>query len=213
MRVFVSFVLSLIIYILVLIFLYFALIFKKPKKEVLIHHAIIIPQIKIKSLKNKQKSAPKSKSIKTGSKSNITKNGKISIKDIFKNVNENIPTKKIKLQKEEILSRFKANDILKNLKKVKNINVNISYKVSSTLNKNKVNELIQKIGKVWYEVSNIAGEYAKIKFVNLNGNINVYILDTNLNEQEQEELINKLKNIKFDENVELTIKFQTKVDK
>ena len=221
MRLIISFILSVTIYFLILLFLYFAL-FKKPipKQEVLIHTAIITPQIKLKkSIKNKIKSHPKilkktiKKVKKIGSKTNLSTGGKVNFNDIFKNVNYNIPTKKVELKKQAVLSRFRANNILKQLKKIKNINVNISFKTTSNVKKEKINELIKKIGEIWYEISNIPGEYATINFINRNGHIEVYILNTNLNNEKQNLLINKLQNINFDKNINLTVKFQTKVNK
>lgn len=221
MRLIISFILSVTIYFLILLFLYFAL-FKKPipKQEVLIHTAIITPQIKLKkSIKNEIKSHPKilkktiKKVKKIGSKTNLSTGGKVNFNDIFKNVNYNIPTKKIELKKQAVLSRFRANNILKQLKKIKNINVNISFKTTSNVKKEKINELIKKIGEIWYEISNIPGEYATINFINRNGHIEVYILNTNLNNEKQNLLINKLQNINFDKNINLTVKFQTKVNK
>ncbi len=222
MRFFISFLLTILVYFLIISFLYFALLRKMPQeKEVLIHTAIITPQIQNikKSIKNKIKNIPKiekkvKKNIKkTGSKSNLTQGGKVNFNDIFKNVNYNIPTKKVKLKKQNVLSRFKADNIIKELKKVKNINVNISFSTTSNIKKEKINLLIKKIGEIWYEISNIPGEYAIINFVNNNGNINVYILNTNLNIEKQKLLIEKLQNIKFDKNINITIKFQTKVNK
>ncbi len=211
MRVILSFLLTLFIYVLIIAFLYFTFFYKKEKKEVLIHTAIIMPKNKINHTKVVTKKSVKRKLKKSGSKENITKSGDIDFKDIFKNVNENIPTKKIKLKKEEYLSRFKAKKILSKLKNLKS--VNISYKTSSNVKKEKVDELIEKISKVWNLVSDIPGEYATIKFVNNNGYIEVYILDSNLDKQKEQILIQKLKSINFDKNINLIIKFQTKATK
>ena len=219
MRFFISFIFSLLAYFFIIAFLYFALLKKPEKKEVLIHTAIIKPAIKNikKSFKNKTKSITKKKIKKTlkksGSKKNITKGGKVDFNDIFKSVNYNVPTKKVNLKKQDVLSRFKADNVIKNLKKIKNINVNISFNTASNVKKEKIDEIIQKIGDIWYEISNTAGEYATIKFINNNGNITVYILNTNLPSYKEKQLIEKLKNIKFDKNIDLTVKFQTKVSK
>ena len=218
MRVFVSFFLSLLIYCLILIFLYVTFFYHKEKKEVLIHTAIIIPQTKhIKSVVNKVKnfkktSKSKAKKIKKGSKSSVTKSGTVDFKDIFENVNYNVPTKKVLLKKEDSLSRFKSK-ISQRLKNIKNINVNISFSTTSNVTKEKVNELVKKISEIWDEISDIAGEYATIKFIISNKEVFVYLLDTNLNENKQQLLVEKLKNIKFDQDINLKIKLQTKVSK
>ncbi len=219
MRFIVSLFLTLIFYFLILFFLYF-IFFQKPfkKKEVLIHKAIITPKIvQKKSLKQEvKKSINVKKSIKPkkeGSKKSITKGGKVNFNDIFKNVNYSVPTKKVKLQRQNVLSRYKANNILKKLQKIKNISVNISFKTSSNIKKEKLDKIVEKIGGVWYDISNIAGEYATIKFISQNGKIYVSILDTNLDPVKEKMLLTKLKNIKFDKNVNLVIKFQTKVNR
>jgi len=221
MRILFSFILSLFVYFLIILFLYFAFFKKNEKKEVLIHTAIIYPQIKqlkktsIKYVKKSITKSVKNKKIikKIGSKKNITRSGNANFNDIFKNVNYNIPTKKLSLKKEEILSRFKANNIEKELKNIKDINVNISFSTSSNIKKEKINELVKKIGNVWNEISDIPGEYAKIKFINQDGKVFVYLLESNLDISKQKILLEKLKNIQFDKNIDLTIKLQTKVNK
>ena len=221
MRILFSFILSLFVYFLIILFLYFAFFKKNEKKEVLIHTAIIYPQIKqlkktsIKYVKKSITKSVKNKKIikKIGSKKNITRSGNANFNDIFKNVNYNIPTKKLSLKKEEILSRFKANNIEKELKNIKDINVNISFSTSSNIKKEKINELVKKIGNVWNEISDIPGEYAKIKFINQDGKVFVYLLESNLDISKQKILLEKLKSIQFDKNIDLTIKLQTKVNK
>ena len=216
MRFLISLLLTLFFYFLILIFLYLSFFNKKIKKPILIHHAIIVPKIKTqnKSIKpNIKKIKITKKSNKSGSKSNITKGGKVDFNDIFKNVNYSIPSKKIELKKAPVLSRFRANDILKKLKNIKNININISFNTSTPVKKEKLNEIIEKIGNVWYEISDIPGEYATINFINKNGKVEVYILDTNLDPSKEAKLLNKLKEIRFDKTINLTIKFQTKVSK
>jgi len=218
MRILFSFILSLIVYFLIILFLYFTFFKKNEKKEVLIHTAIIQPeikQIKNTSIKHIKKSVTKSvkKPIKkTGSKKNITRSGNRDFKDIFKNVNYNIPTKKVSLKKEEALSRFKADNIEKKLKNIKSINTNISFSTSSNVKKEKIDELVKKIGNVWDEISDIPGEYATIKFINQNGKVFVYILQTNLDQTKQQILLEELKNINFNKNIELKVKLQTKVN-
>jgi len=219
MRILFSFILSVIIYCFILLFLYFTFFKHNEKKEILIHTAIITPEISQKKLtKNiKKKTTYIKKTMKkvvkkSGSKKNITKNGNVDFNDIFKNVNYNVPTKKVSLKKEDVLSRFKADNIEKKLKNIKNISTNISFSTSSRVKKEKVDELVQKIGNVWDEISDIPGEYATIKFINKNGEVFVYILESNLDMQKQQILLEKLKNIQFDKNIELKVKLQTKVN-
>lgn len=219
-----AFFLSLLSYCLLLGFFYF-LFLQKPKKQhiVYVHTALITKNLIIKNnlIKRKQNHfiKPKTtvkkkikKSLKIGSKSAFTKGGNVNFNDIFKNVNYNIPTKKINLSKQTNLSRFKGK-ILKQLENVKNINVNIFYNTHSNVSKGKINELINKIYEIWNNLSFIPGEYAIIKFINSNGYIQAFIMDSNLPMDKQKELISEIKKIKFNKNIEITIKFQTKVNK
>ncbi len=225
----VAFVLSLISYGLVLLFFYF-IFNRKPQKEniVYIHTAIVTKNFNLnqnrlikrnvithtKAAKKIPKPKKNTKKLKIGSKSSFTKGGNVNFNDIFKNVHYNISTKKVNLEKQNSMSRFKG-QIFKQLNKIKNININIniSYNTHSNVSKGKINELINKIYEIWNNISFIPGEYAIIKFINNNGNINVLILDSNLNIDKQKELIEGIKNIKYNKNIDITIKFQTKVNK
>jgi hypothetical protein len=224
MRVFISFVLTLFFYSLIIFF--FLLIFNKPKpkQEVLIHTAIIVPN-KTKSIINnhaKIKEIPKKKSVKKtvktikkvkkGSKSAFTKGGDVNFNDIFKNVNYNVDTKKIHQMKQLDLSRFKG--IEKNLKKVKLINFDISYINSggNISNKDIENIIAKKLSPIWDSISDIVGEYAKINII-FDGNIKVNIIESNLPEDKQNLLIQKIKELKFDKKFNITVKFITKANK
>ena len=228
MRILISLLLTLILYSSIVFF--FLLIFHKPKKEkeVLIHTAIIIPAKK-KSVVNKsvkkninqeiKKKIKKSekkivkKKVRKGSKSAVTKGGEdIQFNDIFKNVKYNIDTTKIKQKSQLNISRFKG--IEQNLKKVKMLN-NISFiQNEGSLNKQEINELlVKKLSPVWNEVSNIAGEYAKINIVFDGKNVKVYIIDSNLSVNKQQELIEKIGNLNFNKRFNITVKFITKVNK
>ncbi len=228
MRLFISFILALFSYVLIICFLYF--LFPKPikQKQILIHTAIVTKNFSLKNhikkkavvktpVKQISKPKPAKKVIKkTKSKSSVTQSGSVGFNDIFKNVKANVPTTPVHFKKQLVMSRFKGNNILKNLSKLKTVNINISYsttKNSSNVKQNEVNKLINQIGKIWYRISNIPGEYAIIKIIVQNFQINAIILDSNLNQNEQEMLINQIKQIKFDKNIELTVKFQTKVNK
>ncbi|NPA12290.1 MAG: hypothetical protein GXO62_08605 [Epsilonproteobacteria bacterium] len=223
MNLIISFFLSVIVYSLIVGFFFFFLLPKKsnPHKEVLIHTAIIpstinSPTVKktpAKSVKVTKKAVKKSSKKKRGSKSSVTTGGSVSFKDIFKNVKENIDTTKIKRTKQSQMSRFKGLEkIEKNLKKVKAVNFDVSV-TSSGGKKSDVDKIVQKIGEIWYEISDIPGEYAKINVTNKNGDIEVIILDSNLNADKQIELIEKIKELDFKDNFSLNIKFQTKVNK
>ena len=229
MRLFISFVLALISYSLILFVLYFLFPKSTKQKQVLVHTAIVtknfslknnIPKKTVTKTPLKQVSKPKTQKkkiiSKTKSKSSVTKSGDVKFNDIFKNVKANVPTAPVHLKKQLVISRFKGNNILKNISKIKTFNVNISYstkKASSNVKQNEVNKLINQIGQLWYQISNIPGEYAIIKIIVNNSQINAIILDSNLNQSAQQMFINQIKQVKFNKNIELRVKFQTKVNK
>ncbi|QCI27902.1 hypothetical protein [Caminibacter pacificus] len=230
MRVIISFFLSLIIYIAILAFLYFVLIPKKEKKEeVLIHTAIVNNykpniQTKKRTIKNTIKKPavkkvevkkPPKKVVKKGSKSAMTKGGNIDFNDIFKNVKANVPTKPLNFKKTLEMSRFKGlQRIEKDLNKIKTLNVDVTISSNnSNIKQEKINEIINKIGQIWYEISDIPGEYAKINVISQNGKVSAVILESNLDEAKQQELLKKIESLNFDKNFNLNILFQTKVNK
>ena len=229
MRILISLLLTLILYSSIVFF--FMLIFHKPKKqkEVLIHTAIIIPAKKKsivnkspkksinqeieKKIKKPEKKRVKKVVKKNGSKSAVTKGGDdIKFNDIFKNVKYNVDTTKIKQKSQLNLSRFKG--VEQNLKKVKILN-NISFvQNEGSLNKEEINNLlVKKLSPIWNEVSHIAGEYAKINIIFDGENVKVYITDSNLAANKQQELIEKIENLQFDKRFNITVKFITKVNK
>ena len=222
MRLLVSFCLSVIVYSLIMIFLYFVFFHKNQPKvqQVFIHTAIVInntPKLlphKNKTnktnIEKKQNLKKENKAKKQGSKTSLTKSGDVNLNDIFKNVNYNVDTKELHLKKQLNISRLKG-EVLKNLQKIKNIN--ITYKVSGGANKGKVNKLIKKIYEIWDELSFIPGEYATIQIINQNGGLSAVILESNIDINKQKILINRIKNLTFDEPLNLTVKFQTKVNK
>ena len=222
MRLLISFLLSLIIYLLIITFLIFFL-FPKHKKEqkVYIHTAIIAKKAKINSNANKNTIKPKkeitkikksAKTKKTGSKTNLTHGGEdIGFNDIFKNVNYNVNTKKIKIKKQLDMSRLKG--IERNLKKIKKISFNVNFiqNSGSKLTKEEINDIIsQKLSQIWDNVSTMPSDYAKIQVISNNGNIIVNILESNLATDKQTELINEIKKLKFDKNFDITVLFQVK---
>ena len=221
MRIVISFLLSLFVYALIIIFLYFAFFHQKKiieKKEVFIHTAILVkPNIKKstpkKVVKQPKKEIKSIKKTKQGSKASLTKSGNVNFNDIFKNVNYNIKTEKLNFKKQEEMSRLRG--IKRNLKAIKDINlnfVNVTYKVSNNSNKDKVDDLIKKIYNIWNQISFIPGEYATIHITNHN-KLEAIILDSNIDKNRQVELIEKIDSLEFKGNLDLIVKLQTKVKK
>ncbi len=229
---FLSFLLSIFVYALVILLFLNIFPHSKKEKEVLIHTAIVVPS-KYKSIKqiiskksnqtpivekNIKKVEKKiEKQTKKGSKTSITKGGDVNFNEIFKNVKEDINSTPLKLQKQLEMSRFKGieREVEENLKKVKDVNVDIKVQTSSStnLNEKKLNEIVQKIGTIWYGFLTLPGDYAKINVISKDGKIYVTILDSNLDEDKQKELINEIKSLTFDKNFNINILFKTKVSK
>jgi len=225
MRFFISLVLTLIVYCLVVVvFLFFLFPQKKTEKKVYVHTAILINKAKInshgkknsKSIKKKQISKIKKaekKIKKSGSKSSVTHGGKdIGFNDIFKNVNYNVDTKKIIQKKQLDMSRFRG--VERNLKKIKKISVEVNFVQNGgkKLTKEEINNIIsQKLYSIWYDVSTLPSDYAKIAIQNINGKVFVNILDSNLPINRQNELISEIQKVNFDKDFSITVLFQSKV--
>ena len=225
MRIVISFLLSLFVYALVIIFLYFAFFQTKKieeKKEIFVHTAILVkPNVKKyvskpKIVKQPKKELKSVKKIKEGSKSSLTKSGSVDFNDIFKNVNYNLKTEEVKLKKQEEMSRLKG--IKRNLKALKDINLSLNntkifYKLSSKSNKEKVDKFIKEVYEIWSEISFIPGEYATIHIIANDKKINAIILDSNMGNNKQVELVKKIESLNFDGTLDLVVKLQTKVKK
>jgi len=225
MRLLISFFLTLIIYSGILAFLYFILIpHKKEEKkvEVLIHTAVSAPKSPVKKkvkkeaikVEQKQEIVQKTETKKLGSKSAFTQGGDIDFNDIFKNVKANVPTTPLKFKKNLIISRFKGlNKLQKKLNNIKSINFKVTFNGNNSLKKENVDEIIQKIGQIWDEISNLPGEYAKINVISTPNGVRAVILESNLDSQKQQMLIQKIESLNFEKNFNLNILFQTKVGK
>jgi len=228
MRLIVSFLLSLLSYFIIIFFLYFLLIQKNTtkKEEVLIHTAVLatpskkrtikknVPKKVKKVVKKEKKEIKQVKKVKIGSKTSLSKSGNVDFEDIFKNVEADVPTKPLNLKKTLDISRYKGiKRIEKQLKDLTKINVDVTISGKNNLKENKLNEIIDKIGKIWYEISDIPGEYAKINVISQNGKVNVIVLESNLDEAKQQQLISSIEKLDFDKNFNLNILFQTKVSK
>ena len=235
MRFIISFLLSLILYLLVVFFIYkiFFDVKKEQKKEYIVHNAIIEekpkPNVKKelpkqekpkpvvkKEIKKEVKKEIKKEVKKVGSQSSLTHGGdNIDFNDIFKNVNSNIDTAKIHQKAQLDMSRFKG--IEQELSKIKsistNLNVNVSQSKSSHLSKKEIQNLvIKKLSTIWYDISEINGEYAKIHIVSMDGIVEAQILDSNLAEYKQKELLKRVEEMSFNKDFDLIVYFKTKAD-
>jgi hypothetical protein len=209
---FFSFLLSLTISTAMLGGLFIYIFYKKPQKKVFIHTAIIaIEKSNINRVKKLKKKFKKPRNKKKGSKSSITKRGDIDIKDIFKNVDYNVETEKVKLKENDSVSRLKG--IEKELNNLKTSEIKFKLSNKRTGKNSVQNEILLKLQNIWNEISDIVGEYAKIRVNVINKNVEVIILKSNLSLQKQQELIYKIKSVKFKKDFSLLVTFQTKVNK
>jgi len=209
MRFLLSLFLTVTVYVAIAAFFYNYL-FPKPKQEkkVYIHTAIIAKKQTLTAKIKKSKPVKKS-----GSKTNVTHGGKkIKFNDIFKNVEYNVDTKKIVPKAQLDMSRFRG--VERNLKKIKKLGVKVNFvQVGDKKIKDKdINDFIaKKLYKIWYEVSTMPDDYAKINIVSKNGVIDAYIIDSNLNPEKQEFLVNEIKKLTYGKNFDITVIFQSKV--
>jgi len=226
MRLLVSFLLSVFIYCLIIIFLYIVFFHRNKEhiRQVFVHTAIVVNnkpillphknntyKTNIQKKQNIKKIKKTHKTVKKqGSKTSLTKSGDVDFNDIFKNVNYNVDTKKLHFKKQLNISRLKG-EVQKNLQKIQNIN--ITYNVNGSVNKDKVDKLIKKIYEIWDELSFIPGEYATIQIVNQSGKLTAVVLNSNIDINKQKILIDKIKSLSYKEPLNLIVKFQTKVNK
>ncbi len=226
MRIVVSLILSLVIYIsIVYLFIFFLLPSQKTEKTIYIHTAIPVKKAKINSNSKKKADKIKKNSVskikqssakvkKSGSKTNKTHGGKkIGFNDIFKNVDYNVDTKKLEQKQQLEMSRLKG--VERDLKKIKKISVEVNFVQNGAkkLTKDEINNIItQKLSSIWYDISMIPSEYARINIESQNGGVSVNILDSNLPVEKQVRLINEIKKVKFNKNFNITVLFQSKVN-
>jgi len=224
MILFFSFFLTVVVYLLIIVFLFF-LVPKEQKEEkkAYVHTAIIAKKAEVikkgakkttkiiqTSTKKVEKTAKKEPQ-KKGSKTNITKGGeKIEFNDIFENVNYNVKTKKVVLKAQSDMSRLKGVERnLKNLKTFSN-SINLIQNSGEKLTDKEYSEIEYKLYNIWYNVSTLPIDYAKVIIKNINGKIYVTILGSNLDLDKQNELIKKIEKEKFNKEFELTVLFQSK---
>jgi len=219
MRLFFSFILTIVVYLGIIAFLFFLVPKeKKEKKKVYVHTAIIAKKEKVikegnkkinKSIQTTNKKLPKKEPQKKGSKTNITKGGKkINFDDIFESVDYNIPTKKVALKAQTDMSRLKG--VESDLKSVKTFSISLVQNSGKRLTDKEYSEIENKLYTIWDTISNSPMDYAKVIIKNINGQIYVTILDSNLDLDKQNELIRNIEKEKFNKEFDLTVSFQSK---
>jgi len=220
MNLFFSFILTVIIYILIVVAFLFFLFpkIKKKEKKIYVHTAIIAKKSRIikkgsnrirQNSKKRIGKAFKKGSEKKGSKTNITKGGEeIGFNDIFKNVDYNVSSKKVVLKGQSDMSRLKG--VESNLKSLKAFNINLVQNNGEKLTNKEYSEIEYKLYAIWDSVSELVTDYVEAKIENINGKIYVTILNSNLDLDKQNELIKRIGKEKFDKEFDLTVLFQSK---
>jgi len=192
-RIVISFFLSSLFFSIITIGFFYFLFFQKKndiKKEIVYVHQVIVTKKKehkrvVKNRKNLKKELHSKKEvIKKGelkTESAISKGGKkIDFKDIFSNVNSNIPTKKIEQKQQAILTK-KSGNLEKVHKKLSKLETTFSFSNLKGDNKEKDLAYIQnKFAEVWDKIDTKVGDFITIQINISNGVIKIIVLSTNL---------------------------------
>jgi hypothetical protein len=233
MKLILSFFLSFFIYIFLIFFFIYFIFFTTNKKEkikqVYIHKAIInnikknnIQQDntqvkKILKLPVKKVIKKEVKDTIKKSKDSFSKSGKdIKFNDIFSNVSDKIPTKKIVRIKHKNMTKKRGNsdDFTKLIKeKLSKLESDISIK--STSDKKSKDYILNEFEKVWAEINTVDGNFVTLKIDVENSKINLFVISTNLDTILLNQFLRKLKQIDISKikNFHGTIMFNTKLKK
>jgi len=226
MRLLISFLLTLFIYSLFIgLFFYFILSSNQPKevKQVYIHQAIIknskkqivskINKPEKKELKKEAKKSEKKDTIKK-SEDSFSKAGKdIKSEDIFANVTDNIPTKKIVQKKQNDITIKKGNTDFTKLVKKELANLQLNTSVESNSDEKSKDYISNEFGKIWSEINTQDGNFVTLSVDILNGQLNIVVIATNLDTILLNQFLNKLKTIDISKikNFSAKITFNTKL--
>jgi len=225
MKLLVSFLISIFIYIsLIIFFWYFVLYEDKNEKvsKVYIHQAIIAKQ---KHIVNKQKQKPvinnkkqikktKQKKIEHKSKDTFSKAGKdISFDDIFSTTSDNIPTKKIKLKKKDNFTKNKGEEKLSEIVKKRLSFLNSVVDISETSDKKSGDYIANEFGKIWSETNTEDGNFVTLQIDVINNKLNVIVIATNLDTILLNSFLTKLNSVDISKikNFHAKITFNTKL--
>jgi len=217
MRLLISFLLTLIVYITFIgLFFYFIFSINKVKKvkEVYIHQAIIVDKIKkniSKKIENKEKleekkvsSEEKIKNETLGkqknkiekSKDTFSKGGKeIKFEDIFANTSDLIPTKKIIHKKQKNMTKQKGDEEFSKLVKKELSNLNNSFKISSNSDEKSKSYISNEFEKIWAKLNTQDGDFVTLVVDVSYGKLNIIVISTNLDTIILNKFLNKLKHI------------------
>jgi len=217
MRLLISFLLTIFIYISFIgLFFYFIISNNKVKKvkEVYIHQAIIIDKSKKNistKIENKEKLEEKKvaseeenikKEIQTKkdniekSKDTFSKGGKdIKFDDIFANTPDNIPTEKVVQKKQKNMTKQKGDEEFSKLVKKELSNLNNSFKISSNSDEKSKSYISNEFEKIWAKLNTQDGDFVTLVVDVSYGKLNIIVISTNLDTIILNKFLNKLKHI------------------
>ena len=197
-----------------------AVLISKEKKLALTNNPgkkSLLPQPKPQSTPKPKKTPPKGKK---GTKTATTKGGeKLDFSDIFKGVNYNIPTAKVKQKAQLEKSRFKGNnsivkeikkEVEKSMKTIQMPNFQTQPMSGETLTSEEANEIYDKMRRVWEEVYTLPDQYIILDVTYRGGQLYVSVVRGNLPPAIQKELIHKLKQLIFTKDFSLRVRFIAK---
>jgi len=201
MKILVSLVLTIFIYIGLVLGGYFALIQKKntqKPKVVYVHTAISSKTQKKEKLEKhilKNTTTKKvSKSVKT--KDELSTGGDdIKFDDIFSNISDNVTTSKIKHKKHQQMTKHIGNTNIKEVKKQLS-KLNFTSKLSNTKgSKVDLSYIQNEFSKVWSLIDTNAGDFVRVQVNIYSGKINIIIIATNLDTIRLNQFLTDLKSI------------------
>ena len=230
MRLFISFLLSLFIYSLLIgLFIYFIISTNKQQqvKQVYIHQAIVksvkkqtIAKIKKpvkKEIKKEIKKPAKKEPIKK-TEDTISKGGQnIKTEDLFNEISDNIPTEKIVHKKQKNMTKKKGNSDFSKLAKktLSNLESNLqsSAVIVSNSDKKSSDYISNEFGKIWSQIDTQDGNFVTLAVDVVNGQLNVVVIATNLDTILLNQFLKKLKLIDTSKikNFDGKITFNTKL--
>ena len=220
MRLFISFFLALFVYSFI-IFAFLYLIFQKknisPKKIVYVHQVIQTKkksQPIIKQPKKTQQKIVKKTQQEIKTKYSFSKGGEdIKLDDIFANINDNIPTQKIKVKKQKNMTKKVSKHNIEKVKKILS-QLQTTTSISNLQGSKKDLDYIQnEFARIWTQIDTNVGDFVSLQINIQNGVINVIVLATNLDTIRLNQFLNDLKSINTSKinNFKAVIDFKSKL--
>ncbi len=229
MRIVFSFFLALFLYSAIIYFFIYFLFFQnkvtKPK-IVYVHQVISVEKIKktkIKKIPQKKKIIeskkiePKKEAkriVKPKTKDKFSKGGeKIKFDDLFSNVDDNIPTTKVKQKKQENMTKSREESNLEKVKKELSTLQTTTQISNISGNQIDLKYIQNQFSKVWAEIDTNDGDFIRIKVDIYAGVLNVIVISTNLDTIRLNQFLSKIKIIDTSKikNFSATIDFKSKL--